>query len=137
MSLCFSNAHNATAYVSVLLVDGTCGTTPWRKIGWYVVPPGGLAVVMGGNQHDLPFTNFAWFATVFADGPCWSGNRWYRIPHNNPHNQCYDDDTGCNALWPFLGDQYGGGWSTLEIMLKVPGTPNRELQGDWTSIRTP
>jgi hypothetical protein len=137
MSLNFRNEHNATAYVGVVLLDRTCSPSPWRKIGWYTVPPGGVVVVMGGSQHDLPFTNFAWFAETFADGPCWSGNRWYRVSHNVAFSQCYDDDTGCNALWPFLGDQYGGGWSTLEIVLKEPGLANQELQGNSTSVRSP
>src|SRR5215471_1642798 len=79
-------------------LDQSCGSTPWRKVGWYAVPPGGSALVMTGNQHDLPFTNFAWIACTFADGPCWSGNLWYRVMHNNPFNQCFVDDTGCNAL---------------------------------------
>jgi hypothetical protein len=137
MSLNFVNEHNVTAYGAIIVLDQSCGSTPWRKLGWYAVPPGGSTLVMTGNQHDLPFTNFAWFACTFADGPCWSGNLWYRVMHNNSFNQCFVDDTGCNALWPFQADQYGGGWSSLDISLKTPGAPNREWQGDWTIVRTP
>src|SRR5262245_15605461 len=102
MALCFRNQHNLTAYASVLLFDQACGSSdPFRKIGWYEVPPSGLFNVMNGSQHDLPFTYFAWFADVYADGPCWSGNRWYKVPRINAFNQCYLDDTGCDARWPF------------------------------------
>jgi len=77
MSLSFRNGYKATAYVGVLLLDSQCRPNPWRKIGWYGLAPGQSVVVLGGQ--NLPFTRFAWFADLGADGPCWSGNLWYRV----------------------------------------------------------
>ncbi len=137
MSLNFRNEHSFTAYVGVLLIDRTCSPTPWRKIGWYAVPPGGEIVVLGGSQRNLPFTSFAWYADTGANGPCWSGNRWYQVPLTAAYNQCYEDNTGCDAFSPHQGDQYGGGWSTLVIVLQEPGAANQESQGHSYSVRYP
>jgi len=142
MSLSFRNEHDATAYVGVLLLDGSCKPNPWRKLGWYGLASGESAVVI--SDQNLPFTKFAWFADIGADGPCWSGNLWYRVPHNAAFNQCFDDDSGCNALWPFHPGSYGGDyyWPNLTVVLHSPDLspfgnasflPNREWQGFYSS----
>jgi hypothetical protein len=139
MSLSFRNHHSVTAYVGVLVLDRGCGPDPWRKVGWYGLAPGASVLVV--SDHNPPHTNFAWFADVGADGPCWSGNLWYRVPHNAGFNQCFDDNSGCDAVWPFQSGSYGGDWPNLTIVLRSPeespfGTasflPNREWQGFYT-----
>ena len=115
MSMSFINGHNVTAYGAIVVLDRSCGNTPWRKLGWYVMPPGGSALVMTGNQHDLPFTNFAWFACTAADGPSWTGNLWYRIPHNNPFNQCFvmtRDVMHFGLSWPISTAEGGLPWTS-------------------------
>ncbi len=142
MSLSFRNGYDSTAYVGVLLLDRQCSPNPWRKVGWYGLAPGQSVVVLSGQ--NLPFTRFAWFADIGADAPCWSGNLWYRVPHNAGFNQCYDDNSGCNALWPYQLGHYGGDgtFPNLTVVLRRPDEspfgpvsflPNREWQGFHTS----
>jgi len=106
MSLRFRNGYRSTAYVGVVLLDRGCSPDPWRKIGWYALASGQSIVVVGAR--NLPFTNFAWYADIGADAPCWSGNRWYRVPHSAAFNQCFNNNTGCNALSAYQIGWYGG-----------------------------
>jgi hypothetical protein len=51
------------------------------------------------------------------------------VPHNAGFNQCYDDDTGCNALWPFRVASFDPAWSGMNVVLASPGSPNQPHQG--------
>jgi|KBSSwiStaDraftv2_1062776.scaffolds.fasta_scaffold765263_2 hypothetical protein len=141
MTLSFRNAYNTTAYVGVVLLDRGCGGNRWRKIGWYGLVPGQSVLVVG--DRNLPLTKFAWYADIGADGSCWSGTLWYRVPHNAGFNQCFDDNSGCDAMSAFQPGSYGGpSWPNLTVVLRGPDEspfgpasflPNRESQGFYTS----
>ncbi|MBV8913663.1 MAG: hypothetical protein JOZ05_11565 [Acetobacteraceae bacterium] len=138
MPLSFQNLYTETTYVALLWFDPGCSPDPWRKIGWYEVPPGQTVEVVGDDLRTLADPNFAWFVDTGADGPCWSGDRWYRVPHNAAFDQCYDDDTGCNALWPFIAGTLDTEWIGFTIMLLAPGNPDQSDQGcAWGSPQYP
>ncbi len=129
MPLSFQNLYSETAYVALVWFSPDCSPDPWRKIGWFAVAPNETVEVIADDLRTIPDSNFAWFADTGADGPCWSGDHWYQVPHNAAFNQCYDDNTGCNALWPFIAgsldtEQYG-----FTIMLLAPGEPDQANQG--------
>src|SRR6185437_6082459 len=118
-----------TAYVALLLYDSGCSPDPWRKSGWYRIDPGQTVEIFGTDLRDLATPNWAWFADTGADGPSWSGGNWYRVPHNAAFNQCYDDDTGCNALWAFKAASFSPEWSGLTVVLLGPGNADQANQG--------
>src|SRR5664279_2362613 len=105
MGLWFQNAYTDPVYIAILWYNPGCGAEPWQKSGWYEVAPGSSIEIVGANLQSIPDSNFAWFAQAdWADGPCWSGDpahNWYAIPHNAAFDQCYSDNTGCNAAYPF------------------------------------
>jgi hypothetical protein len=136
MGLWFENAYTDTVYIALLWYDPGCSPDPWRKVGWYVAAPGASVRVVGGDLKNVQDRNFAWFAQAdWADGPCWSGDpahNWYAIPHNAAFNQCYDDNTGCNAAYPFVADTLDSGATDFTIVLLEPGTAGQGFQG-WAS----
>ena len=129
MPLWFGNPYSDTAYISLLTYDSGCRPDPWRKSGWYSVASGSVIEVIREDLRTLPTPYWAWFADVGADGPSWSGDRWYRVPHNAGFNQCYDDDTGCGALWAFREGWFDPDWSGLNVVLVAPGSANQANQG--------
>jgi hypothetical protein len=129
MPLWFGNPRSDTVYIALLTYDSGCHPNPWRKSGWYGVAGGGVIEVVHDDLRTLPTPYFAWFADLGADGPCWSGSLWYKVPHNAGFSQCYDDDTGCNALWPFRLAWCDPAWSGMNIVLSAPGEPNQANQG--------
>jgi hypothetical protein len=102
MPLSFQNLTTDMVYVSLLWHDPSCSPEPWRKKGWWAIAPGATVLCRSEDLRTLANSNFAWFANNWADGPCWSGDRWYKVPHNAAFDQCYSDDTGCNATFPFI-----------------------------------
>lgn len=130
MPLWFQNFHTDTVYISLLWFDASCSPQPWRKIGWFSAAPQAKIEVVSGDLRDLSNREFGWFAeSGGADGPSWSGDRWYKVPHNAAFNQCYDDDTGCNAVWPFHVGRLNEEWLGLTVLLVAPGAANRANQG--------
>lgn len=129
MALKFQNVYTAPAYISLLWFDRNCQPDPWIKMGWWLVNPDQTVVVRSEDLRHLANQNFAWFADVGADGACWSGDHWYKVPHNAGFNQCFDNDAGCNALWPFRAGQLNAEWLDFTILLIAPGTANQENQG--------
>lgn len=133
MSLSFQNAYTEDVYIALLWFDNTCKPDPWRKIGWFLAAPGETVEVFSGDLQQLQDPNWAWFAEAgYADGPCWSGDpnhSYYAIPHNASFDQCYDDNTGCNAGYPFITAQFDARWGSLTILLLGPGTAGQGFQG--------
>ena len=138
MPLSFQNLYSQTAYVALLWFDPGCSPDRWRKIGWFAVDPNQTVQVVGDDLQTLKTPYFGWFADTGADGPCWSGDHWYRVPHNAGFDQCYDDDTGCNAVWPFIAGALDTDWWGFTIMLLSPGKPDQASQGcAWGSVQEP
>jgi Papain-like cysteine protease AvrRpt2 len=133
MGLWFQNADSYSAYVAVLWYDPNCAAQPWRKSGWYEIAPGSSAQIIGADLRTIADSNFAWFAQAeWADGPCWSGDpahHWYSIPHNAAFSQCYDDNTGCNAAYPFNATALSRASADWTILLLQPGVAGRGFQG--------
>lgn len=129
MPLWFGNPGSETVYIALLTYDPGCRPHPWRKSGWYGLAGGSVIEVIHEDLRTLPTPYWAWFADIGADGPCWSGDLWYRVPHNAGFDQCYDDDTGCTALWPFRAGWFDPHWSGLNVVLSRPGAGNRANQG--------
>ena len=129
MPLWFGNPNDETAYIALLLCDRACIAEPWRKSGWYGIAGHSVIELIRDDLRTLPTRDWAWFADRGADGPCWSGDLWYRVPHNAGFNQCYDDDTGCAALWPFRRAVFPLDWSGVNVILASPGSPNQGNQG--------
>ncbi|HTQ20660.1 papain-like cysteine protease family protein [Mycobacterium sp.] len=136
MGLWFWNGYTDTVYIALLWYDPGCHPDPWRKVGWYGVAPGDSVQVVQGDLRHAQDRNFAWFAQAdWADGPCWSGDpahAWYAIPHNAAFNQCYDDNTGCNAAYPFVADTLNSADADSTILLLWPGAAGHGFQG-WRS----
>jgi hypothetical protein len=132
MGLWFQNAYSDTVYIALLWYDPGCNP-PWRKSGWYEAAPGTSIEVIGGNLQTVQDPNFAWFAQAeWADGPCWSGDpahNWYAIPHNAAFDQCYSDEAGCNAAYPFIAGVLDPAWTDFTIALLAPGTAGQGFQG--------
>ena len=131
MALKFENAHSQTVYIALLWFDENCDP-PWRKQGWFAAEPSQTIEIHDDDLQLLPDRNWAWFAQAgYADGPCWSGDlpHDYAIPHNAAFDQCYSDETGCNARYPFKASQFPGGWNGVTIILLAPGTAGQENQG--------
>lgn len=139
MGLWFENVYSETVFVALLWYDAGCQPDPWRKVGWYRVEPDTGVQVVTGNLQNAQDPYYAWFAQAeFADGPCWSGDpahAWYAIPHNAGFNQCYDDDTGCNAAYPFIVSKLNPAWPDATIILDAPGTAGRGFQGIYWAIQ--
>ena len=97
------------------------------------VAPGSSVEIVGANLKTIPDANFAWFAQAdWADGPCWSGDpahNWYAIPHNAAFSQCYSDNTGCNAAYPFNAQTLDKASVDWTIVLLQPGMAGRGFQG--------
>jgi hypothetical protein len=133
MALWFQNADNYTVYVALLWYQPGCGVQPWQKSGWYEVISGSSVAVVGANLKNIPDSNFAWFAQAeWADGPCWSGDpahNWYSIPHNAAFDQCYADNTGCNAAYPFNAQTLARSSADWTILLLQPGSAGQGFQG--------
>lgn len=138
MGLWFQNSYTDTVYIALLWYDPGCSPDPWRKVGWYVAAPGASVQVVSGNLKNVQDPNFAWFAQAdWADGPCWSGDpahNWYAIPHNAAFNQCYDNNTGCNAAYPFVAQTLDKKETDFTIVLVEPGSPGKGFQGLRSSI---
>jgi len=99
---------------------------------WFSATAGATIEVVSEDLRDLPNLHFAWFAqSDGADGPCWSGGNdgSYPIPHNAAFVQCYDDDSGCNAVYPFIRGQFSPEWVGFTVMLLAPGVAGRANQG--------
>ena len=133
MGLWYQNGYTDPVYVAILWFDSGCSGQPWRKSGWYLVAPGSSVEIVGANLKTIPDSNFAWFAQAdWADGPCWSGDpahNWYEIPHNAAFNQCYSDNSGCNAAYPFNAETLGRSSIDWTIVLLQPGVAGRGFQG--------
>jgi hypothetical protein len=134
MGLWYQNAYTATVYVAILWYDPSCGGgQPWRKVGWYAVASGSSVEAVGANLKSIPDPNFAWFAQADgADGPCWSGDpahNWYAIPHNAAFDQCYSDNAGCNAAYPFNAATLSKSTVDWTIILFQPGAAGQGFQG--------
>jgi hypothetical protein len=91
------------------------------------------AGLVGASLQTIPDPNFAWFAQAdYADGPCWSGDpahNWYAVPHNAAFGQCYADNTGCNAAYPFVAGTLNQASADVTIVLLQPGTAGQGFQG--------
>jgi len=133
MGLWFQNADTDPVYIALLWFNPGCGAEPWQKSGWYEVEPGSSIEVVGADLRSIPDSNFAWFAQAdWADGPCWSGDpahNWYAIPHNAAFDQCYADNTGCNAAYPFIAATLSRSFADWTIVLLQPGVAGRGFQG--------
>jgi hypothetical protein len=133
MGLWYQNGYTDPVYVAILWFDSGCSGQPWRKSGWYPVAPGSSIEIVGANLKTIPDPNFAWFAQAdWADGPCWSGDpahNWYAIPHNAAFSQCYSDNTGCNAAYPFNAQTLNKTSIDWTIVLLQPGMAGRGFQG--------
>jgi len=133
MGLWYQNGYTDPVYVAMLWFDSGCSGQPWRKSGWYLVAPGSSVEIVGANLKTIPDSNFAWFAQAdWADGPCWSGDpahNWYAIPHNAAFNQCYLDNSGCNAAYPFNAGTLGRSSIDWTIVLLQSGVAGRGFQG--------
>ena len=133
MGLWFQNGYTDPVYIAMLWYDAGCSGEPWRKSGWYQVASGSSVEIVGANLQSIPNSNFAWFAQAdWADGPCWSGDpahNWYAIPHNAAFDQCYSDNTGCNAAYPFNAATLSRSSSDWTIVLLQPGAAGRGFQG--------
>ena len=133
MGLWFQNGYTDPVYIAMLWYDAGCSGEPWRKSGWYQVASGSSAEIVGANLQSIPDSNFAWFAQAdWADGPCWSGDpahNWYAIPHNAAFDQCYSDNTGCNAAYPFNAATLSRSSSDWTIVLLQPGAAGQGFQG--------
>jgi Papain-like cysteine protease AvrRpt2 len=132
MGLWFQNAYTDPVYVAILWFDPSCSGQPWRKSGWYLVASGSSVEIVGANLQSIPDSNFAWFAQAdWADGPCWTGDfsHNYAIPHNAAFNQCYTDNTGCNAAYPFNNATLSRSSADWTIVLFQPGVAGRTFQG--------
>ena len=139
MGLWFQNGYTDPVYIAILWYDPGCGGEPWRKSGWYEVASGSSVEIVGANLQTIPDPNFAWFAQAdWADGPCWSGDpahSWYAIPHNAAFDQCYSDNTGCNAAYPFNVAALSRSSSDWTIVLLQPGAAGRGLPGLFFRVR--
>lgn len=134
MSLSFENTYsNETAYVALVWFDDTCNPHTWRKMGWFHIPPGETVVVFPGDLQELPDRNWAWFAQLGgADGPCWSGDprhHYYSVPHNLGFNQCFDNNSGCNAAYPFVAAVFNPEWVSMTVILLFAGEAGLGFQG--------
>lgn len=129
MPLWFGNPGAEIVYIALLTYDPDCRPQPWRKSGWYGVASGSVIEVVHEDLRTLRTPYWAYFADTGADGPCWSGDLWYRVPHNAGFDQCYDDDTGCAALWPFRVAYFDPQWSGLNVVLSRAGAANQANQG--------
>ena len=133
MGLWYQNGYTDPVYVAMLWFDSGCSGQPWRKSGWYAVAPGSSVEIVGANLKTIPDPNFAWFAQAdWADGPCWSGDpahNWYAVPHNAAFSQCYSDNTGCNAAYPFNARTLDKSSIDWTIVLLQPGMAGRGFQG--------
>ena len=133
MGLWFQNGYTDPVYIAILWYDPGCGAEPWRKSGWYEVASGSSIEIVGANLQSIPDPNFAWFAQAdWADGPCWSGDpahNWYAIPHNAAFDQCYSDNTGCNAAYPFNAATLSRSSADWTIVLLQPGVAGKGFQG--------
>jgi hypothetical protein len=133
MGLWFQNAYSDPVYVAILWYDPSCSGQPWRKSGWYLVASGSSVEIVGANLQSIPDSNFAWFAQAdWADGPCWSGDpahNWYAIPHNAAFDQCYSNNTGCNAAYPLNTATLSRSSVDWTIVLLQPGVAGRGFQG--------
>jgi hypothetical protein len=121
-----------------LWYDAGCGAVPWQKSGWYEIAPGSSVELVGASLQTIPDPNFAWFAQAdYADGPCWSGDpahNWYAVPHNAAFGQCYADNTGCNAAYPFVAGTLNQASADVTIVLLQPGTAGQGFQGCYYSM---
>ena len=133
MGLWYQNSFTDPVYVAILWFDSGCSGQPWRKSGWYQVAAGSSVEIVGADLKTIPDSNFAWFAQAdWADGPCWSGDpahNWYAIPHNAAFNQCYSDNTGCNAAYPFNAATLSRSSVDETVVLLQPGAAGRGFQG--------
>ena len=133
MGLWFQNGYTDPVYIALLWYNPGCGATPWQKSGWYEVAPGSSIEIVGADLRSIPDSNFAWFAQAdWADGPCWSGDpahNWYAIPHNAAFDQCYSNNTGCNAAYPFNAATLSRSSSDWTIVLLQPGAAGQGFQG--------
>lgn len=133
MGLWYQNSYTDPVYVAILWFDPGCNGEPWRKSGWYKVDPGSAVEIVGANLQTIPDPNFAWFAQADgADGPCWSGDpahNWYAIPHNAAFSQCYSDNNGCNAAYPFNAATLSQSSADWTIVLLQPGIAGQGHQG--------
>jgi hypothetical protein len=132
MGLWFQNAYTDPVYVAILWFDPSCSGEPWRKSGWYLVASGSSVEIVGADLRSIPDSNFAWFAQAdWADGPCWTGDlsHNYAIPHNAAFDQCYADNTGCNAAYPFNTATLSRSSADWTIVLLQPGVAGRTFQG--------
>jgi Papain-like cysteine protease AvrRpt2 len=133
MGLWFQNGYTDPVYIAMLWYDPGCSGEPWRKSGWYEVASGSSVEIVGANLQTIPDPNFAWFAQAdWADGPCWSGDpahSWYAIPHNAAFSQCYSDNAGCNAAYPFNVAALNRSSPDWTIVLLEPGAAGRGFQG--------
>ena len=133
MGLWFQNGYTDPVYIAILWYDPGCGAEPWRKSGWYEIASGSSIEIVGANLQSIPDPNFAWFAQAdWADGPCWTGDpahNWYAIPHNAAFDQCYSDNAGCNAAYPFNAATLSRSSADWTIVLLQPGAAGKGFQG--------
>jgi len=138
MGLWFQNSYTDPVYIALLWYDAGCGAVPWEKSGWYEIAPGSSIELVGASLQTIPDPNFAWFAQAdYADGPCWSGDpsdNWYAVPHNAAFGQCYADNTGCNAAYPFVAGTLNQASADVTIVLLQPGTAGQGFQGCYYSM---
>ena len=94
--------------------------------------PGRTVQVYSGELAQLPDLNWGWFAEVYADGPCWFGDpnhNFYAIPRISGFNQCYDDNNGCNAGYPFNVGRFDPLMKSFTVILLGPGAAGQGFQG--------
>ena len=138
MGLWFQNGYTDPVYIALLWYDPGCSPEPWRKSGWYEVAPSSSVEIVGADLRSISDSNFAWFAQAdWADGPCWSGDpahNWYAIPHNAAFDQCYSDNTACNAAYPFIAQTLSRSSADWTVVLLQPGTAGQGFQGCYYGV---
>jgi hypothetical protein len=131
--LAFSNFYSETAYVAIswFNFEGPFPNGQWFKLGWWAIPPGGVPVVVKGQDLRTGVNEFfSWFASVGFGGPCWSGDLDLDVSAG-VFNQAYNDDSnGCTVPAPFIGNaELEPDWYGLTIMLLAPGVAGQPSQG--------
>jgi hypothetical protein len=135
--LVFQNPSGQTVYLAVLVHSVGCGpTNRWRKVGWYAIPNGRSFTVI---RDDLrPFVQLmAWFASWWQDGPSWhgTGNQWYRVS-NGIFDQCYDDNTNCDAQYNFQNLNFNQSYG-ITVTLLAPGQQEQPGQFQVATVLPP
>ena len=112
---------------------------------WMVRSGGGSVIeVIREDLPTLPTPHWAWFADIGSNGPCWSGDLWYRVAHNalvppspGAGVSCGRPVANCLQLFLILVDEFGSepdDWPTATRVRTVAGShllrPERDRAED-------